>query len=403
MKNCFNEEGFEFLEAVGEFVRAVDPVFQYNKAKRIIETFLIKGVDKEVNVDEQARKRIKDVFDKTEAPTDSEKHSFSEHLFNPLFKLVRREIRMDTFPRYIRSDYFIDFAEKKGEEFIRKISIDLRRSEPRNAVMFQPTDFTTKQITDRDIQFILRLAEDSSDWESLIKGSNLNHYCYTSKTDYSIGGLKGLKLGKMTGILPYHVDDVIAAYNNKNLRHYHDRQYFSLDQLKREVAGDGNDHMYSNTASRYILKFAPLMKKRCMNQMNTMVYDCERECYVLITKTSTNYSGYKNEIGPDEDMVEGVMIGGYVFFKIDGNRTRYVHMGYADFKLPELLSKTIFKKLVVKRAKLLYTGIMKACEEHKKGSVEVVDNTTWTLEDFKKRFSEENGTGKTWNIDNNLI
>jgi hypothetical protein len=85
----------------------------------------------------------------------------SSEVLLPVHKIIYRELKEDVFARYIRSQQFQTLCNKKGKEFMHQIAID---DTINGSMMYQPADFRSNTIVDRDIQFILKMSEDSNDW-----------------------------------------------------------------------------------------------------------------------------------------------------------------------------------------------------------------------------------------------
>src|SRR3989338_2276071 len=94
----------------------------------------------------------------------------------------------------------------QGDDILPLIAINLGISSPRNAVRFQPKDLTSGTISDKDVKFVLRLNSDTSDWQRIYEGKD-GSSTFISRTNYSIGGMRELKLGKITGYLPCSAEE----------------------------------------------------------------------------------------------------------------------------------------------------------------------------------------------------
>ncbi len=74
--------------------------------------------------------------------------------------------REDAFPRYVRSEAFQKFSVEQGDTFVQSILADLSAT-GKHQLVFRQSDFEQTSVTDKDIAFVLRMNEDSTDWEPL--------------------------------------------------------------------------------------------------------------------------------------------------------------------------------------------------------------------------------------------
>jgi hypothetical protein len=243
-----------------------------------------------------------------------------------------------------------------------------------------------------DIQFILKLNEDTSDWVSLVEKPE--RQAFVSKTNYSIGGIKGLKLGKVVGFLPYDLDEVFEKIElDPEVRHTYDAHLRENMGHKAVYAGDNNNHPYSIDVFRYTVDVGPLMQRRCFDLIGAVGQDTERQCYFNIGKSSRMY---ENQLPPSvkQNLIMADMVYGYTFYRICEKKTRYVHVFYVDMKLP--LGDVIYREIVKKRSKAHHTGYLKALSVKKKE----IRNSSMrdVFNDFNKRFVPDNDSKKTWSV-----
>jgi hypothetical protein len=378
-----NEESLLYLNAIDEYVRINDPQEQYQKAQKIVDTFVRISSRHELNVDNYSRDAV------IQRITPNTK--LTRQVFDPITKIIMRELKEDAFPRYIRTTNFKCFVILKGEDFIRSIALDLRVAGIRNAVLFQPKDFSSDCITDRDIQFIMKLNQDTSDWEAIIE--KIDRQAYMSKTNYSIGGMKGLRLGKIVGTLPYHIDQVMQVEFDSQFRQEFDPHVREMLGTKVVKAGDGNNNPYTVTIFRYTMSLGPTFQRRVFDMINVYGYDTERQCFFAIGKTSDIIA---DTLPPSEKkkFVHAQMIYGYNYYKISDNKTRYVHVYYNDVKLP-LINDIIFAEAVKQRSKYHHEGYLKLLKKGIKAPEDTPQQAVWN--DFKERYLV-NGKVKTWDI-----
>lgn len=121
LRRTHNEEGFLFLMAVNRFKSANNAATQAKLANEIVETFLVIGSTNEVNIDNDSRTNVLDTFDKTGQKDNETTLLVSLNIFDVIVNIIRKEIKEDGFPRYVRTQSFSDFAHQQGHEFVVNI------------------------------------------------------------------------------------------------------------------------------------------------------------------------------------------------------------------------------------------------------------------------------------------
>ncbi len=276
---------------------------------------------------------------------------------------------------------------------MKEIALDLRVSNIKNAVLYQPKDFNQPCITDRDIQFMFKLIEATSDWECVYEAKE--HEAYVSKTKYSIGGMKGLKLVKYTGYLPCNLETASTLEMNNNRRHKMDAQLRELLGSKIIIAGDNNQFPYSMVSLRYTLDIGPLFLRRIFDAVFMLGYDTERNCFFNFGKTSTVYSDQmpasikKNGVSSD-------LLYGYTFFKVSETRTRYVQVCYTNIHLNLPGSDLMFASIAKTRSVAMHKGYLMAINDKETPDDEMLLEL---YADFKKRHLPNKDSVKTWTFE----
>jgi hypothetical protein len=381
-----NEEGLLYLNAVDEFVREPDIIRQHKLAFNIVDNFIRVGSKQEVNVDNYARDSVMELLE----AADREK-LLALHTFDPVTKIIFRELKDDPFARYVRTNMFEKFIRSKGEEFLKEIALDLRIAGIRNAVLFQPKDFDSPCITDRDIQFMFKLIETPSEWTCIY--DKPDHQSFVTKTTYSIGSLKGLKMTKNVGYLPCDFATACELEKNDTFRHKLDFQAREILGNHLIVAGDNNNYPYTMSCQRYTLDPAPLLTRRSFDTICMLGVDTERNCSFNIGKTSTFYSSKLPQSA--QKCIASQLLYAYTFYKVSETRTRYVQIVYTNIHLPDI-------------ADHLFNSIAKTrCKNHHKAYLSIIankdefyrtkDEMMLALEkDFSERYLPTKDSVKTW-------
>jgi len=291
-------------------------------------------------------------------------------LFEQVELTVNLDLKIDQFPRFVRSEQLLNFLGEKGEEFTRRIAVNISKGFNVD-IRYKPKDFTSSVITDRDIFFGFSLYDDTVDWEMFLQEET--YHLYHSKTSYVIGQdrMEGMSLLKSIHYLPFDVKDVWSVFCDKESRIaiekniYNDElqlvKYISpcQSQHKNEVLGvDTRDDIIDPDKPPLSQQWAnigidlkiPMLKKRELRIASTSIYEPSLGCYMLVAR-STKF----DHIPERKDMVEIQTIFYYMFFKVNAKLTRFVTIAYNDLFLP-FNSEYLMKLFWRKRAKIVSDG-----------------------------------------------
>jgi len=400
-----NLEGYLFIQAVNEFRNTFNVDRKISLVHEIVNKMIRYGSEKEINVEGRLKEQVLKTFDQNKQGENNRELKVPVTIFDAVYQVVYREFKDDTFPRYKRSNELRQLITQHGENLLKEIAIDISETGAANALMFKPNDFSSNRIIDRDIKFILKLLEDSSDWEAIhIAKASEPFDAFLSKTKYAIGeGSQGLKLSKVTFCLPYSAEDALASYTHHIERKMADPMQKNFDILDHIQATDENCMQYSISVEYYDMDMAFFLRRRVLNKYATVIYDTVRNCYIWLGKTSRSLdNAYKDKKKDDgKRKVIGDLIFGFAFFKISENKCRFAEVVYGDFKLP-FNSDLLFSKMVKKRAQQMYKGTLKLCiQQEKRGFPRPEGHCLLdTLDDFKQRFLSNENSVKTWSLDN---
>jgi hypothetical protein len=130
----------------------------------------------------------------------------------------------------------------------------------------------------------------------------------------------------------------------------------------------------------------------------TVVHDAERQCYIHLGKSSRSYDSVKCELNQKKTAKKADMLYGYSYYKVDDNKTRYIHVFLMSQQkgTPEAL----LKYATLSRGKSVHEGYHKVINEMTKRNWEM-DLTLSpynTLCDFREMY-EANGNSKTWIVE----
>jgi hypothetical protein len=413
LQRSFTFESYLFLLEVDKM--KLPQYSSEQKASKIVQIykdFICIGSPHEVNIDNKAREKVEAVLVESKQLDHLDQLLVNTDVFYPVEAVVSRELRMDAFPRYIRSEDFIEFVSKKDEDFLRQIAVvDV----PWGAqeLVFRPSDFQSTRMTDKDIIFVLRMNEDSPDWTSLraTKKKDVkerDHYCYISKTSYHVGdAIEGLHLCKFTGYVPYSAEHLLEAISNIETSKAYDNNQ-TLWCAADYVPMDSGANPFSTFVSYWEADIRiPLSRQRHCVQLSTCVYDSARKCYIWAGKTTRTFNErvqqVYNETPQRRKMVTVDFIYGYTVYKISEDKCRYVHSIYADIKLKMGLS--MFKMVMKKREKGIHQGFLAVCQQLAKVNKETPlsdrsekNGVMKTFDDYMTKYLPNEESIKTWDL-----
>jgi hypothetical protein len=394
LKATLNEDAFDFCAEVQEYKKILtNHDTQTRKASKIIDNYVRAGSSHEINIGNKVRNEVLHDYLKVNVE-DKDKLPYSTTLFDPVYANVYRELKQDSFARYLRSEEFAKFINKMGEPFLKNISIDLRVAGSRNAILYQPSDFSSTHIDDRDITFITKLNEDSSDYTKISNEKDFD--VYLSRTHYTIGAAKnskGFKISRTTGTLPFNAEFLLELYMSDSGRREIDSNMKSMDHIQY-MKNDEYNFPYSISLVRITYQFA-MHTKRNGHWMFTVISDFERQSYTVIGKTTDAYDHLFPDDKPDSNIDS---LTGYTFIRVSDNLTRFVNIVYGNTKTP-VLEDTIFNRTQIARGRAFFDNITKLAKEKGEYWVNPERETNegtrrWeTLADFHAKYQN-----KTWSL-----
>jgi hypothetical protein len=377
-----------FCLQVKEYKQIVENTAQ-EKCEQIVNNFIRVGSKHEVNVDASARSAVITQFES--------KEPLSVHLFDNVYSIVFHELQVGHFPRFIRSMDFRASAAEKGEDYLKLIGYDMRIDGIKDRIMYQPDDFRSTVITDRDIKMVLHMNQDSPDWDLISKDSH-DYQVFRSMKQYSIGiSQYKFKLIKTVGTLPVSYDKAILANNNFQTKHMYEpiiAEYILLDYIK---AGQENDNPYSQLVVRCGMNFSPFHARFYYNFISTVVHDGERNCFIEFGKSSEVYSNVKKEQNQKRG-ADAAMFYSRTYYRVSENQTRYIEIVYMSHNKYQI--NAVSKYIGLHRAKIFHNGMITVNEEMAKRDYVVGPEHVelqQTLLDFRDKY-EVDGNIKTYEL-----
>jgi len=285
-----NGEPWEFIREVTNLKNAKNPA---EEVQKIIKTFIEKNAPKEINLSNQNKTELMEVL------KDQLKESFfwiakktPEEIFADTIKIIKLELFMDNYPRFIRTKECLKVLQKflkDAEVIVFKEAIDFPYSDK---------SFREHWVSDQDIQFLRLLAKDNFDWE-LIGSITNNLNTFFSYRNYmpQVSYFKNASIGKFELIMPYSLEKVICAFCptyeiqkvDGNVQSIHNHGYISCDDLKKKGYKMNKDRSVSLMGVDLKFPF-PLRTYRKLPSVVACDYDPVHQIFNFIHKSSPDFS-----------------------------------------------------------------------------------------------------------------
>ncbi|KAL0476708.1 Rgs13 [Acrasis kona] len=393
---CHVPEAIPFLTDIKQVRGLTSERDIKNTYDSIYHKYFVEGANFELNIDGVLKNAIK-------AAIEGDDVIKKPLLFFEAYKIVYSDLKEDCLPRYVRSKHFQMYS-KKGEALIKKISIHVSQI-PNKALLYEPKDFNCETINDRDIVFLLKLAEDSPDWSGGNIDSDPDHFsCYTSRTNYAIGGSTRLKLGKSSGYLSCSAFKAMNITSNFEWTSRSDKTITSWKSVGYKKIDASTP--YPIHCSQLVFHF-PLATGRVANLLSTVVYDTEKKCYIFLMKTTQKIhtGGYPEQMSDVEPFKSGhgrddidttnfipiSMICGWVFKEISDNKCMFTLVSFYDLKLSfnMMNSEFIFLKFAASRMRITRQLMKDALLLEECKETVFTKATTCMLNDYVKKYLSE--------------
>ncbi|KAL0476264.1 RGS13 [Acrasis kona] len=342
-------------------------------AKAIIQKYILVGSKYEINLSADDRNYIVKHDD-----------TGSENIFDVAYCTIYHELRSDSFHRYLSSQEFVKFIQKKDTRYLDTIAIDLSKASRKKML---PSPFTTEHITDQDIESLIRMNDCVSDWVSLrptyINEKEKEYYGYMSKHKYNLSKTEQI-ISKFTGTLKVSAEHLLySLLDDRNKHHW--MQYVKVyDNINVNI-----DHEYSFVNVYSELHLTKILTPRDNLSMATLLYDSERRCYMWVCKSNVSYD--KRPLRTHRRLNDLVDLNCMFIYDTGENTCRYTYLLFGDhgLKSMEFLHRVIAKKL----SKKFHKQFIEMCllkDPVRDGQLQN------TLKDFKSRYLSEPGSRKTW-------
>ena len=163
LRTQLTEESLLFLLAVTDFKQQTDAKQQAETVLEIYNTYVKLNAEKELNIQNRERNDVLNALNQSEQFNNTEKLVVPDTIFDTLYKMIFRELREDSGARYIKSQGFQTFVNEQEKDFIASIAVDISMRVYAD-VIIRKEDFNQTAVSHKDIDFLIQILSDSTEW-----------------------------------------------------------------------------------------------------------------------------------------------------------------------------------------------------------------------------------------------
>ncbi len=224
-----------------------------------------------------------------------------------------------------------------------------------------------------------------------------DYYSYISKSKYVLDGQCPDQLAaKFVGLLPVSAEHALYVLIDREYR----PKWEPFVKYQSECPPHkGEDVDYMQLVSYAEIKLMSFMQTRFTCGNTTVMYDTERRCYILISKTTTGVDHVP--LMKKKHALPICVVSIYAIYKISETKCRYVALSHQWFNMKDV-SGFLLKSLLKKRGKKLFEEWSKLAKERvaKYGD----DRPKYcpemdTLDAFNAKYLPNPDSVKTWITD----
>jgi hypothetical protein len=397
LQKNLTEESLLFTLDVNAFKAERDTKKQAEKLLSIVNEYLVRDSERELNMEDKEREYINNVITESKQREKLDSLVAPATIFDRLYPKILNEMKQDAFARFIRSAQFTKFAYEKGEEFVKQIAIHQSLLDIQD-ILITPKDFESGTITDKDVKFVLSLQDDGMGWVSVrpTKEGELerHQYSYVSNAIFRQEGESGkCIIAKHTGNLPISAREMAMIVGNPLADPVLEPK-IKINILK-VVKAENNDNKYTCQITHNLFPIAPLMKMRESTVVKTLLHDTERRCYIRIAKSTV---AYRDEYKPNKRRVQAEIYSSWIFYEVSENKCRYVCPSWADVHMHDIFNSEKFAiKFNQSRGVAVHEMFLKAIARKDEFLSETAGEME-CLNDFKQRFLPDQNAVMTWTL-----
>ncbi len=355
-----NSEPLEFLQKVQDYRKQITDIFsaqQQDKPQQeviqqlrekcqkmgseIVDTFIKDQSPKEVNLSHGVKQKFFNIWNQIQkqiVEQDSTSLVPSElpdvqinpihglqrayfHAFDNVYSVTYCLLKLDVFPRFIRSKIFTKFIKKNSS-----IVKSLQKQTDDKQILYTMEDYYAPTITEKDVRFIQYLNKDSNNWKlfKYFKKSRLEDCatCYINSGEIMAGNnvpsyLKKRPFVKIDMYLPFGLDQVLRAVFDEEIYAKVDPNWIGVDRVSftKPDKSLGIDYASSILTEKFRI---PLFAPRILHYNVTLVRDPDDPniIYEVIRDAKMTQK-------PPKGYVKGHIVGCFAFQRIDDELTRF--------------------------------------------------------------------------------
>lgn len=328
LKKEYNTEPLECCIEINKFVHMVSSnnVEQHQQdwktlGDHIVDTYLKSGAMKEVNIPATIKSQcLKNWSVCKEEKEQSQLEQLKQNLFKEVLFTLNTSLKIDSFPRFIRSNEFRKYMALNGLPLLNKIATHLSIT-TKNNYSWNESDFVLYNMTERHVHLARMLAADAPRWELMgysPKRGKDQCVCYICTEDYYPGMLSS----KAIGYYNYSVEEMMFTLDQNKylLKMIPAITKTHVHEMLAPSPENGRD--YHTALKHYIYKFGPLLKERECLCVETALYDKDKGEYLVIKK-SCQHPDYPER----KDKIRMNYYGVKLITRVGHNLTRVIEVG----------------------------------------------------------------------------
>jgi hypothetical protein len=182
--------------------------------RTIYQCYLIQESERDVLLTQTMRENFENNMIQIEQTSNCDRQVIQQ-LFQPIVELITSVLQMDCFPRFIRSDLFINYLLQKEKPYLNRISIPVTDIEE-DLIVYNNNDFVAPIISKKDIRFCSVLLKDCFEWEQVSHECNSDYSStiYTREPIY-LSGDNGMSIIKKQVLsIPFDAYNLFLKLND---------------------------------------------------------------------------------------------------------------------------------------------------------------------------------------------
>eukprot|EP01080_Neovahlkampfia_damariscottae_P001882 gene1882-1023_t len=305
MKNNFkqflkaekNVASFEFLLAVESFHNTKEDTSKLDLFKNIVNNFISKDSKQKICCEEKLKSRFLEKY--SHQLLQNEKWVLeSENIFGRLEASVYKYLHFIIFPRFIRSESFIEIFEEHQN------NLDIFTQRTKEFEVSEKNFEVGSIINSDDIEFFHQLVKDDLSWKLAQQNLKLNMNTFELvENDYLRHELfKNVKGYKYQAVLPFSIDDCVNTLTSfsqykqweNTLFHSIEEEYLSYKDLLEKYSKEELKYERGNAFFEVYYKYPMFTNLRKSFESMSSFYD-EKGNWIRIKKSMNVSDVKKNE------------------------------------------------------------------------------------------------------------